>query len=65
MNRKTAPTLLMALAFFIVLILGAFAVPAFDVTTIVGEFNDANQIISDGEIYEVDDTQKGDDLVKS
>ena len=31
----------------------------------VGEVNDTNQIISDGEIYEVDDTPQGDDLVKN
>lgn len=54
-----------ALVFFVVLIVGSFPVSTFDVVTIVGEVNDANQIISDGEIYEVDDTQKGDDLVKS
>ena len=65
MNRKTAPTLLIAFVFFIVLIIGAFPVPAFDVITIVGEVNDASQIISDGEIYEVDDTPQGDDLVKN
>jgi hypothetical protein len=33
--------------------------------TMVGEVNDANQIISDGKIYEVDDTPQGDDLVKN
>ena len=65
MNRKTAPTLLIAFVFFIVLISGAFPVPAFDVITIVGEVNDASQIMSDGEIYEVDDTPQGDDLVKN
>ena len=64
-NRKTAPAPLLALVFFIVLFVGSFPVSAFDVVTIVGEVNDANQIISDGEIYEVDDTPKGDDLVKS
>ena len=65
MNRKTAPAPLIAFVFFIVLIIGSLPVPAFDVVTIVGEVKDANQIISDGEIYEVDDTPKGDDLVKS
>ncbi|MEE4602534.1 MAG: hypothetical protein V2J65_14735 [Desulfobacteraceae bacterium] len=44
--------------------IGAFSISAFDVIKIVGEINDANQIISDGEIYEVDDTPQGDDLVK-
>ena len=33
--------------------------------SIVGEVNDSNQIVSDGEIYEVDDTPQGDDLVKN
>ena len=65
MNLKTAPTLLRAFVFFIVLVTGAFAVPAFDAITIVGEVNDANQIITDGDIYEVDDTPQGDDLVKN
>jgi hypothetical protein len=35
------------------------------VITIVGEVNDANQIVANGEIYEVDDTPQGDDLVKN
>ncbi len=65
MNRKSAPAPLIILVFFIVLSMGSFPVPAFDVVTIVGEVNDANQIISDGEIYEVDDTPQGDDLVKN
>ena len=45
--------------------MGAFSISAFDVITIVGEVNDANQIISEGNIYEVYDTLKGDDLVKN
>ena len=65
MNRKTAPTLFIGFVFFIVLIISSFPVSAFDVVTVVGEVNDANQIMSDGEIYEVDDTPQGDDLVKN
>ena len=64
MNRKTETALLIAFVFFTVLNIGSFPVLAFDVITIVGEVNDANQIISDGDIYEVDDTLQGDDLVK-
>ena len=64
MNRKTAPAPLLALVVFIVLIIGSFPVSAFDVVTIVGEVNDANQIISEGDIYEVDDTAQGDDIAK-
>jgi hypothetical protein len=45
--------------------MGAFSISAFDVITIVGDVNDANQIISEGDIYEVDDTSRGDDLVKN
>ena len=65
MNRKAETALLIIFVFFMVLNIGSFPVLAFDVITIVGEVNDANQIISDGDIYEVDDTPKGDDLVKN
>ena len=65
MNRKIKTVPWMAFVFFMVLIIGSFHVPAFDVVTIVGEINDSNQIIADGEIYEVDDTPQGDDLVKN
>jgi hypothetical protein len=65
MIRKIAPAPLIAIVFFIVLIICSFPVSAFDVVTIVGEVNDANQIISEGDIYEVGDTLKGDDLAKN
>jgi len=65
MNRKTAAALLIASVFLMVLNMGSFAVLAFDVITIVGEVNHANQILSDGNIYEVDDTPQGDDLLKN
>ena len=65
MNRKAETALLIIFVFFTVLNIGSFPVLAFDVITIVGEVNDANQIISDGDIYEVDDTPQGDDLVKN
>jgi hypothetical protein len=48
-----------------VLIIGSFPSLAFDVITIVGKVNDSNQIVVDGDIYEVDDTPQGDDLVKN
>ena len=65
MNRKIKATFLMAFVFFMVLFIGSYPVPSFDVVTIVGEVNDSNQIYADGEIYEVDDTKQGDDLVKN
>ncbi len=65
MNRKIYATSLMALVFFMMLIIGSYPVPAFDVVIIVGEVNDSNQIIADGETYEVDDTPQGDELVKN
>ena len=40
-------------------------VSASDIVTIIGEVNATNQIDVDGEIYEVDDTPAGDDLVKN
>ena len=65
MNLKFETVCFTALAFFMVLILGAYSAPAFDLVTIVGEVNVSNQIVSEGEIYEIDDTPQGDDLVKN
>ncbi len=33
--------------------------------TLIGEINDNNQIVADNQIYEVDDTPLGDDLVRN
>jgi hypothetical protein len=65
MNRKTETVLLIAAVFFMVLNIGSIPVMAFDVITIVGEVNGTNQIVSGGELFEVDDTPQGDDLVKN
>lgn len=65
MKRKIETAALIALTFLITLICCSIPTSAFDVISIVGEVNDSNQIISDGEIYEVDDTPQGDDLVKN
>ena len=45
------------------LILSTIPLAASDMIKIVGKVNDANQIIVDGEIFEVDDTPEGNDLV--
>lgn len=63
MYRKMNTTSLIAVVCFMVLIVGSFPVRAFDVVTIVGEVNHTNQIAVGDEIYEVDDTPQGDDLV--
>jgi len=66
MYRKMNTTPLMAVVFLMALIVGSFPVRAFDVVTIVGKVNHTNQIaVGDDEIYEVDDTPAGDDLVKN
>lgn len=65
MNRKTVSAWAMAFVFFMVSIMGAFTVSAFDVVTVVGVVNGSGQIIADGEIYEVDDTPEGNDLVSN
>ena len=65
MNRKIETTTFIGLLLFMALIIGSVPILALDVITIVGEVNDANQIVADGEIYEVDDTPQGDDLVKN
>jgi len=33
--------------------------------TLIGEINDTNQLVADGEIYDIADTPAGDDLVKN
>ena len=65
MNRKIQTALFVALAIFTALIIGSFSAQAFDVVTIVGEINGSNQIVAEGEVYEVDDTPQGDDLVQN
>jgi len=44
-------------------ILSTIPLAASNVIKIVGKVNDANQVIVDGEIFEVDDTPEGNDLV--
>lgn len=65
MIRKASFAQLITLVLFIVLFLVSLSVSAFDNVTIVGEVNDSNQIIVDGETYEVDDTPEGNDLMKN
>ena len=65
MNRKIDTATWIALFSLIAFVIGASPVLASDVITITGEINDTYQIVSDGEIYEVDDTPQGDDLVKN
>ncbi|MGD8262955.1 MAG: hypothetical protein PVJ22_11400 [Desulfobacterales bacterium] len=65
MNRKIEIAAYIVILVFTALMIGSFPILASDVITIVGEVNDANQIVADGEIYEVDDTPQGDDLVKN
>ncbi len=65
MDRKIKTAPLTTLVIFVVLFNCSYPVPAFDVVTIIGEVNDSNQIMVDGEIYEVDDSTQGDDLVKN
>ncbi len=58
-NRK----LVIAFVGFAALTLCTFALAASDIVRIVGEVNDAHQIVTDGEVFEVDDTPEGNDLV--
>ena len=38
---------------------------ASDMVTVTGEVNETNQLVVDGEVYEVDGTPEGDKLVKN
>ena len=63
MKRKTEATIAAALFLIMALIASASPLSASDTITIVGEVNDANQIVADGVIYEVDDTPEGNELL--
>jgi hypothetical protein len=58
-NRK----LVIAFLGVTALTLCSIALAASDIVKIVGEVNDAHQIVTDGEVFEVDDTPEGNDLV--
>ena len=55
--------MVMALLAVAALSLGSIALAASDIVRIIGEVNDAQQIVTDGEVFEVDDTPEGNDLV--
>ena len=65
MNRKIETATIITIFASIALVVGSFPILASNIVTIIGEVNDTNQIISNGEIYEVDDTPQGDDLVQN
>lgn len=62
MKRKNR-ILVIAFLGVMTLIFSSIPLAASDIVKIVGVVNDANQIIVDGEIFEVDDTSEGNDLV--
>ena len=63
MKSKTGATILAVFFGVVMLVISPSSLPASDTITIVGEVNDANQIVADGIIYEVDDTPQGNELV--
>ena len=63
MKRKTGATILAVFFWVMMVVISPSPLPASDTITIVGEVNDANQIIADGVIYEVDDTPEGNELL--
>jgi len=65
MYRKMHTTSLIVVIGFMMLIVGSLPVRAFDVVTIVGKVTHTNQIAVGDEIYEVDHTPQGDDLVQN
>lgn len=50
------------IAVFLLVSVSSFQAFAAEIT-IIGEINDTNQIVAEGEVYEVDDTPEGDELV--
>jgi hypothetical protein len=66
MMRPKLILIAIAVAFCIALFSANLFPPlATDIVTIIGEVNETNQIVVEGDIYEVDDTPAGDDLVKN
>jgi hypothetical protein len=62
MQARSKINLLSLFCFSVTFLFFSYSVFAGDIT-IVGEVNDTQQIVSDGKIYEVAATEKGDDLV--
>jgi hypothetical protein len=62
MQARNKIIFLSLLCFSITFLFSSSIVFAGDMT-IVGEVNDTQQIVAEGKIYEVADTEKGDDLV--
>lgn len=63
MKRKTEAAILAVFFGVMMVVLSSSPLAASDTITIVGEVNDANQIVAEGVIYEVDDTPQGNELV--
>ena len=63
MERKTETAILAVFFGVMMVVLSSSPLAAFDMITIIGEVNDANQIVADGVIYEVDDTPQGHELL--
>jgi hypothetical protein len=62
MQAQNKIIFLSLLCFSITFLVFSYIAFAGDIT-IVGEVNDTQQIVAEGKIYEVADTEKGDDLV--
>ncbi len=65
MKRETLYMVVAVLVCVIVFNINLSPPLATDIVTIIGEVNETNQIVVEGDIYEVDDTPVGDDLVKN
>ena len=63
MKRKTEAAILAVFFGVMMVVLSSSPLAASDTIRIVGEVNDANQIVAEGVIYEVDDTPQGNELV--
>lgn len=56
------------LGIFLIVLCLVMAVPLGTIAneiTLIGEINDTNQLVADGEIYDIADTPAGDDLVRN
>ena len=63
MKLKTGAKITTAFLLVMAIMMNSSPLWAFDTITIIGEVNNANQIVADGVIYEVDDTPQGYELL--
>ena len=64
MNRHSIHYWCIFITVFYLLVAGPVVAQA-NLVTLIGEINDTNQLVADGEIYDIADTPEGEDLIRN